>query len=290
MPTLPSPRIGPPRYDTWRERLHGFSCRDPVAGARATASGVTVRVMAGGGRSGGDWVEAVRDRMLPSADAVGLDRSSLIVAVLAAVVLVGFTGSWRLLRVAVTLVHELGHALVGVLAGRRFTGFVVRGDMSGHAVTVGPARGLGRVVTTWAGYPAPGIVGALMVGCSARGWAAPLLSAVLAVLLVTATRIRSLGTAGVVAGAIAGVAGLWWWRDDGVQAMVVSAVGVVLLLGAWRHLAAIARTPRGDRVSDPAVLARLTGIPRLVWLLTFVLALAGATWLAAGLASTLFCA
>ena len=77
------------------------------------------------------------------------------------------------MRLAVTLVHELGHALVGLAVGRRFTGFVLRGDMSGHAVTVGPARGPGRVLSTWAGYPAPAVVGAALVWAAGRGWAAP---------------------------------------------------------------------------------------------------------------------
>ena len=63
-------------------------------------------------------------------------------------------------------------------------GFVVRGDMSGHAVTVGPARGIGRIATTWAGYPAPAVVGAATVWVAGRGWAAPTLTAVMVVLVV----------------------------------------------------------------------------------------------------------
>ena len=109
---------------------------------------------------------------------------------------------WQVLRLAVTLVHELGHALVGLAVGRRFTGFVLRGDMSGHAVTVGPARGIGRVLSTWAGYPAPAVVGAAMVWAAGRGWAAPVAHLVLVVLLVALLRVRSLLTAAVMLVAI----------------------------------------------------------------------------------------
>src|SRR5688500_5955386 len=116
----------------------------------------------------------------------------MAVALVAALVAVAVSALWRVLRIAVTLVHELGHALVGMAVGRRFTGFVLRGDMSGHAVTVGPSRGSGRVVTTWAGYPAPALVGALMVGAAARGWAAPLVTAALLVLLLALVRVRTL--------------------------------------------------------------------------------------------------
>src|SRR5699024_11577829 len=70
---------------------------------------------------------------------------------------------WRIARLAVTFVHELGHAVVGILCRRRFTGFVLRGDASGHAVTRGRPRGPGRVLTAWAGYPAPAVVGAVLV-------------------------------------------------------------------------------------------------------------------------------
>ena len=65
-------------------------------------------------------------------------------------------------------------------------------------------------------------------------------------------------------------------RQDPLQARLLVGVGLVLLVGAWRHLAAVL----GDRsrTSDPAVLARLTGIPRLLWNLSFLVVLALSTW------------
>ena len=74
---------------------------------------------------------------------VALAGVPVLLVLTAALVAVAVDPVWRVLRLGVTLVHELGHAGVGVLAGRRFTGFVLRGDMSGHAVTVGPAVGWG---------------------------------------------------------------------------------------------------------------------------------------------------
>lgn len=221
-----------------------------------------------------DWLEAIGARIGPAPSVPDLRGMTLgmVVALGAAAVVV--PASWRMLRLAVTLVHELGHAVVGVLVGRRFTGFVVRGDMSGHAVTVGPSRGAGRVVTTWAGYPAPAALGTLMIWAAAQGWAAPLLSAVLAVLLAGVPRIRSFGTAAVVVVVAAVVGALWWSGTEAHQAQLVTALGVVLLLGAWRHLGAVVTASRGDRVSDPAVLARLTGVPRPLWIGSFVLVLA----------------
>jgi hypothetical protein len=225
-----------------------------------------------------DW-DQVRSRLEPATGDVALTAPAVTVALVAAVLVVAVPAVWQVMRLAVTLVHELGHALVGLTVGRRFTGFVLRGDMSGHAVTVGPARGLGRVLTTWAGYPAPAVVGAGLVWTAGRGWGAPVLSLVIVILLVALVRVRSLLTAVVMLVALGATGALWWWRDDAVQAQVLVGAGIVLLVGAWRHLAAVLRTR--DRSSDPGVLASLTHVPRLVWNASFVLVCAAATVLAA---------
>jgi hypothetical protein len=213
----------------------------------------------------------------------GLPAGALTTAAIAALVVVLVPTVWLRLRIAVTLVHELGHAVVGVLLGRRFTGFVVRGDMSGHAVTVGPARGFGRVATTWAGYPMPPLVGLLMTYAVSTGYAAALLFACLLTLAVVLVFVRSAGTLLVVLAAGAGVGALWWWRDEEVQALIVAAAGLVLLVGGWRHLGAVASAGRRDPGSDAVVLSRLTGIPAWVWIGTFGAVHAGATWAAARL-------
>lgn len=228
-----------------------------------------------------DWVAVVRERVAPAAgaDLPDLTASGLGVALVAALALVLLQPMWRTARLAVTLVHELGHAAVGIAVGRRFTGFVVRGDMSGHAVTAGPAGGMGRVATAWAGYPAPAVVGAAMVWLAVRGWAAPLITAALAVVLIAAWRVRSLFTALVVAGALLSFGALWWWRDEVVQQLVLVTTGLVLIVGAWRHIGAVIR--HGGGSDDPAVLARLTRVPRVVWNLSFVGVAAASTWLVA---------
>ncbi|MEO5609099.1 MAG: M50 family metallopeptidase [Ornithinibacter sp.] len=223
------------------------------------------------------WAEAVWARVVPTSEPLTLASRDVAVVLLIAAVAVLVPALWRVVRLLVTLVHELGHAGVGVLVGRRFTGFVLRGDMSGHAVTVGPSRGPGLVATTWAGYPAPAVVGALGVWLAVHGWAAPVLTAILVALVAVTLRVRSLLTAAVV-GAVGLTAGaLWWQAGDARQAQVVVGVGVVLLVGAWRHLGAVLGTGR-DSGSDPAALGRMTGIPRAVWSGTFVIVCAAMTW------------
>ncbi|HKX67302.1 MAG TPA: M50 family metallopeptidase, partial [Intrasporangium sp.] len=60
---------------------------------------------------------------------------------------------------------------------------------------------------------------------------------------------------------------------------VLAGTGIVLVIGAWRHVAAVART--SDRSSDPGVLASLTHVPRVVWNLSFAIVCAAATWVVA---------
>jgi hypothetical protein len=224
-----------------------------------------------------DW-EKVWAHVVPAVGDVTMSAPAVTVALTGAVLVVALPPVWQVLRLAVTLVHELGHAVVGIAVGRRFTGFVLRGDMSGHAVTVGPSRGAGRVVSTWAGYPAPAVVGAVLVWAAGRGWAAPVLTVVLAVVVVALVRVRSLLTALVMLGALGATGVLWWWRDDPVQAQVLVGSGIVLLVGAWRHLGAVMASR--DRASDPAVLATLTHVPRVLWNASFVLVCAAASALA----------
>ncbi|MBM6405849.1 M50 family metallopeptidase [Phycicoccus sp. CSK15P-2] len=205
-----------------------------------------------------------------------LSGRPLVVVLAAAVVAVAVGPVWSVLRLGVTLVHELGHAGVGVLCGRRFTGFVLRGDMSGAAVTVGKARGPGRVATTWAGYPMPALVGAAAVWLAGHGWAPPVLAAVLLVLVAALVRSRSLLTVLVVLAVGAATAWLWWAGPELVQAQVLVATGIVLVVGAWRHLGAVAGAGRG--ADDPGVLTELTHVPRVLWLLSFALVCGWATW------------
>jgi len=232
-------------------------------------------VVTGQGVDGGVW-GALWSRLAPTGPPQVAGREVLVVGV-AVVVVVFVPVAWRLVRVGVTLVHELGHAFVGVACGRRFTGFVLRSDMSGHAVTVGRARGFGRVATTWAGYPMPGLVAALLAWVVGTGYAALAVAVALVLLVVALPRVRSGLTFVVVTLVGAGLAALWWWRVDRVQAQVLLGVAGVLLVGGWRHLGAVLAAGSGPG-SDPGALRQLTGIPALVWNATFAMVLGGATW------------
>lgn len=184
-----------------------------------------------------------------------------------AVVVVG--RPWRLARNVVTIVHEAGHALVALLAGRRLQGITLHSDTSGVTVSKGKPTGPGMVLTALAGYPAPAVLGLVFAGLvsaerlsAVLGIAAVLLLGVL-VMVRNAYGVFSVLLSASVLGAVALFAG------PGVQAAFVYLMTWFLLFGAVRPLFELqAKRRRGAaRDSDIDQLARLTGLPALLWLL-----------------------
>lgn len=214
-------------------------------------------------------------------------RAWILAALAAALVAVAVPVVWRRTRLAVTIVHELGHAVVGMIFGRRFTGFVVNGDMSGHAVTVGPRRGVGRVASTWSGYPTPAILGAVLVQLSLAGWSGAVLAIGAVILVVSLVFARSIGTVLAVAVLVIVLAVVWWWGGALAGAVLLLAIGVLLVLGALRHLGAV--MAGGGRRDDPGQLAELTGLPAWIWNLGYIVVIAACTyWSWTALAPHLF--
>ena len=84
-----------------------------------------------------------------------------------ALVMVLWTPIWRITRNFITIVHEGGHALVAVLTGRRLEGVRLHADTSGVTVSTGRDRGIGLIMTCFAGYASPALFG---LGCAAGSY------------------------------------------------------------------------------------------------------------------------
>ena len=196
---------------------------------------------------------------------------ALAVAALAVVV----PPLWQLLRPGVTIVHELGRP------GRDPHGQALhrlrrlRHDMSRHAVTVGPRRGIGRILDLGR-LSRASLLGALLDADRAARLARTALFAALCVLVLLLVFTRSGRTLLAVLASAAGIGALWWWGSPALTALLTLAAGVFLLLGAWRHLGAVAR--RGGRQDDPGQLAQLTPLPAALWTVSFALVIGLATW------------
>lgn len=223
-----------------------------------------------------DWTEFWNDalnRSLPTAPPV---LEALWPALVVLALALAWPAARRWGRTLVTIVHEAGHAAIGIAVGRRFHGFVVGKDLSGHAVTSGPPTGIGRALTTWAGYPAPAVLGTVITLAALGGWAGTVLVVALVLLVGLLVMARSLRTAGLVVLAGAMTAALWWWGGPW-SAGLVAGMGLVLLVGAWDSLRDVAGSR--DPGQDHRTLAQLTGVPAGAWLASWFLIDAAATGL-----------
>lgn len=190
-----------------------------------------------------------------------------------ALVLVLFPGTWPVVRMGVTVVHEAGHAVVAVLVGRRLSSIRLHSDTSGLTVSKGKPRGPGMVAMLAAGYLAPALLGLLAAFLLADGRGVLLLWLLLLLLAGLLVWVRN--GYGVVVLLVGGgaVFALTWWGSDQVQAIAAYLVAWLLLLAAPRPLLELlASGRRRRRTSDPDQLADLTHVPAVVWMLVLLLA------------------
>jgi hypothetical protein len=193
---------------------------------------------------------------------------------------------WRLARNVVTIVHEAGHALVAVLAGRRLQGIQLHSDTSGVTVSRGKPSGPGMALTALAGYSAPGLLGLGFAALLAAGRITALLAIAALLLLGVLVMVRNAyGVLSVVLTA-AGLAVIALVASPQVQAWLVYLITWFLLLGAIRPVIELqSKRRRGAaRDSDVDQLARLTGVPAALWVLILVVValtclVVGGAWL-----------
>jgi hypothetical protein len=215
-----------------------------------------------------------------------LEPELAVAAVLVAALAVVLPGPWRIGRHLLTIVHEGGHAVAALVAGRRLSGIRLHADTSGLTVSHGRSRGPGMVATAIAGYPAPALVGlgaAFLVSVERdllAMWAGLLL---LTLLLL---QIRNFFGLYVVLVASVLLVAVTWWGSATVHGLAAWGLTAFLLLGAPRTVVElqIARRRRGGDTSDADLLARITPLPAIVWvavmlLLTLACAAGGAVLL-----------
>jgi hypothetical protein len=191
----------------------------------------------------------------------------------AALVLVLWSATWPRVRLGVTVVHEAGHALVGVLVGRRLKSVHLHSDTSGLTVTSGKPRGPGMVAMLAAGYLAPAALGVLAALLLAAGRSVGLLWLLVVLLAALLLWVRNFYGFLVVLLGGAVVLALTWYAAPRVQSVAAYLVCWTLLLGAPRPLVELLREGRRrSRTSDADQLARLTPFPAVLWVLALLLA------------------
>ncbi|MFV2196224.1 M50 family metallopeptidase [Nocardiopsis sp. LOL_012] len=190
-------------------------------------------------------------------------------AVALAAVLLG--PPWRVARNVVTIAHEGGHALVALLSGRQLTAIRLHSDTSGVTVSRGKPTGIGMVLTVFAGYVSPSVVGLLGILMLMADRITALLWLSIAVLGLMLLMIRNLyGVLSIVAtGAV--VFCVSWFTPPDIQAAFAYLFIWFLLFAGIRPVIELQsqRLRQPSPHSDADQLARLTGVPGTLWVVVF---------------------
>ncbi|MGW5053393.1 M50 family metallopeptidase [Actinokineospora sp. NPDC004072] len=198
--------------------------------------------------------------------------AAVVLVTAAAALLVVLWGTlWRPARNVVTIVHEAGHAVVALLAGRRLSGIRLHSDTSGVTVSRGRTDGPGMVCTALAGYLAPSVLGLVFAGLllAERVGVVLVVCAVLLVgVLVMVRNLYGVLSLLVTGGVLFAVS---WLATAEVKAAFAYLITWFLLLGGVRPVVELQRKRRRGqaRDSDADQLHRLTGAPGLFWVGVF---------------------
>jgi hypothetical protein len=223
------------------------------------------------------WTDAIGTQPPPETPAVWATG-------LVALLLVTFPAAWRVSRHVVTIAHEGAHGVAALVSGRRLAGIRLHSDTSGLTVSKGRPTGPGMILTALAGYVGPGLLGLGAAYLLKERHALAVLW--LAVLLLGLLLLQIRNFYGLYAVLVAGVGvfAVSWWADEQVQSLVAYAGTWFLLLAAPRpvlELQGLRRRGRA-RTSDADALARLTPLPRIVWVAVFLVVTGGCLVLGAG--------
>lgn len=164
---------------------------------------------------------------------------------------------WVMARNVTTVVHEMGHVVVAAICGRTISGIKVHTDTSGLAITRGSPRGLGVLLVSLAGYPAPAALGLVLTWLAMDGRAGVGLLALVLLLAAAFLLVRNLWGALVVLVCLLSAWAVLWYAEGVVASAVVLVVGVFLATSSLRAAGDLARLHAREEVPvSDATLAR----------------------------------
>lgn len=180
----------------------------------------------------------------------GINYSEVAVwlsAVLVAGVLVFHRLSWRIVRHGATLTHELGHAVFGLFTFARVTGIRLSADSSGTTHTVRQVRvfPLGAIISSFFGYPAPILFGALFLSVLIAGYPTEAMYTIIGAGLLTLIFIRNLFGLLVTGTWIASSASIYYFLPQAIEWYVLWT-GALLLFAGWKDLCQLYNVYRTD--------------------------------------------
>ena len=185
---------------------------------------------------------------------------------------------WRVARHLVTIAHEGAHGVAALVSGRRLAGIRLHSDTSGLTLSRGRPRGPGMVLTSFAGYVGPGLIGLGAAWLLSHGYAMGVLWSLTALLALLLLQIRNwFGLWSVlVTGTLLVLVS--WCAQSSIQTAAAYTVTWFLLIGSVRPVFELQSQRRRGRArdSDADQLGRITPLPAVVWVGAFAVVTVGA--------------
>lgn len=197
---------------------------------------------------------------------------AILVVAIAVAVVVSVPAIWSKARQAATIVHEMGHALVGSIFGRKIDGIALHSDTSGVTTSRGKPYGVGFLLSVLAGYPAPSFLGLGMIWAATTNWSGAALTLFSVLMLIALWLCRNaIGFLSCTL-ALAVSTALWWWGTPPVVANAVLSVGIFMVIAGFRCCLDLwkAHQDSEGETSDAGQASSLTIIvPASVWIVFF---------------------
>ena len=158
------------------------------------------------------------------------------------------------------IAHEGAHAIAGRSMGRKVRSVKLNSNATGATSTQGPEKGLGLVITGFAGYLGPSLFGLGAASLIALGYTGAVLGLALLFLIIILFRVRNLfGVISVLVNAALLVL-IMRYGSAKLQDGAAYVLSWLLLLSGVGHV-----LTDGSNAVDAARLREITHIPRIVW-------------------------
>lgn len=209
----------------------------------------------------------------PAHEGAPLPRQAAVLIGLLVLLAFGLEIIWRLAQHLGVIAHEGAHVVAGWGVGRRVQGIKLNGDGTGGTITVGPERGMGRIITSFAGYLGPSIFGLAAAILIAQDQIQVVLWLAVVFLAIMLLLVRNFfgGISVIVNGGLIFL--VLRYGDAEVQTIAAYVLSWFMLFSGVRMV-----LKHNVNAGDADTLRRITRVPRFMWAALWLVITVLALW------------